>query len=145
MRYEFRTGPEAVHDVLGVGFMFLGPSDCVPGQTQQERQFGRHEELQLGQYVENRLSTHPGRNLQHETVDAPESHTVRHVFLGRQSAVRGVPPYGLRVMPRSVTKPFLGRIARNGYSVHTQRCSARTRVHTQQRSHTQVSSRVTVS
>jgi len=68
--------------MLGVGFVFLGPSDRVFGQTQQEQQFGGHEELQFGQHDENRLSTHTRRNLQHETVDAPKPHTLRHVFLG---------------------------------------------------------------
>jgi len=33
--------------------VFLGPGGRVPGQTQQERQPGGNEELQLGQHVEN--------------------------------------------------------------------------------------------
>jgi len=64
-QHELRTGLEAVHHVLSVGLMFLGPGGRVPGQTQQEWQPGGNEELQLGQHVENRLSAHTGRDLQH--------------------------------------------------------------------------------
>jgi len=82
--------------------VFRGSSDRVLGQTQQERQFGRHEKLQSGQHDENRLSTDSGRNLQHQTVDAPEPHTLRYVLLGYKSAVRGVPPHGLWVVSRFI-------------------------------------------
>lgn len=52
-QHELRTGLEAVHHVLGAGFVFLGPGGRVSRQTQQERQPGGYEELQLGQHVEN--------------------------------------------------------------------------------------------
>lgn len=135
---ELRTRSKAVHDVFGVGFVFLGQGDRVPGEAQQEWKSGRHEELQPGQYDENRLSTHTGRDLQHETTDASESHTVRHVFLGQESAVRGVSLDGLRFVSGFVTEPFCRGITRNGYSVRAQGRPARTRIHTQQKTHTQV-------
>lgn len=42
---ELRTGPEAVHNVLGAGLVFLGPCYSVPRQAQQEQQPSGHEEL----------------------------------------------------------------------------------------------------
>lgn len=124
--------------MLRVGFVFLGPGYCVPGQTQQERQSGRHEKLQLGQHVENRLSTHTGRDYQHETVDASEPHTLCHVFLGQQPVVRGVSIDGLWFLSRFVAKPFCGRVTGDRHSFRAERRSAGSRVHTQQRAYTQV-------
>lgn len=138
LQYELRTRSKTVHHVLGIGFVFLGPSDRAPGKTQQEWEFGCHEELQLGQYVKSRLSTHTGRNLQHETADAPKPHTICHVFLGQQSTVRGVSPDGIWVMSRFIKKPLCRRTTGNSDSFHTQRCPTGTRVHTLQRSYTQV-------
>lgn len=125
--------------MLGDGFVFLGPGHRVFGQTQQERQSGRHEELQPGQHVEDGLPAHTGRDLQHQAADAPEPHTVRDVVPGQESAVRGVPVDGVRVVSGSVAEPFRRRTAGNGHSARASRRFAGARVRTQQGAHTQVS------